>query len=63
MSIKEKPYTISKSIWDTYYRAQMSGHMNMMGHPLVVYFLEGDAWQRAHDHFETAGNIESLVIT
>ena len=57
------PFKVSKAIWSSFYRAQMSGHMNMMGHPYVVYFLEEGWYQAAFDHFETQGKSEDLVIT
>lgn len=58
----EKPYTITKGMWNSYRRDQESGHMNMMGHHLIGYFIQGDAWEQAHKHFETDGNDEDLVI-
>lgn len=60
--VKEEPLVIHKYIWDEFYRVQRSGRMNMMGHPYVIYFMEGDNWQRAYDHFEEEGNTEPLVI-
>ena len=58
----KKPYTITKSKWDEYYRVQMSGSMNMFGHHLIGYFCQGDAYGQAKKHFEDEGNIEDLVI-
>jgi len=58
----KKPYTITKSQWDEYYRVQMSGSMNMFGHHLIGYFCQGDAYGQAKKHFEDEGNIEDLVI-
>ena len=58
----DKPYTITRSMWDDYRRDQKSGHMNMMGHHLIGYFCQGDAYGQAHQHFETDGNEEDLVI-
>tara|TARA_R110002012_G_scaffold56946_4_gene146431 strand:+ start:2018 stop:2233 length:216 start_codon:yes stop_codon:yes gene_type:complete len=60
--VKKEPLVIEKHIWDEFYRVQQSGKMNMMGHPYVIYFMEGDNWQRAYDHFEDQGNTEPLTI-
>tara|TARA_R110002020_G_scaffold14091_4_gene50179 strand:- start:33419 stop:33613 length:195 start_codon:yes stop_codon:yes gene_type:complete len=47
----EKPYIITKDMWDEYYEVQQSGRMNMMGHHLIGYFCQGDAYQQAKNHF------------
>jgi hypothetical protein len=58
----DKPYTITKVMWDDYYFVQNSGRMNMMQHWAIGYFCSDSAWQKAHDHFETGGNRNDLVI-
>lgn len=58
----EKPYEITKAMWDDYYAVQQSGHMNMMGHRLIGYFMPDGAWQTAYDHFEVAGETTPVVI-
>ena len=57
------PYEITQETWTRYYADQQSGHMNMMGHPLVIYFLRKGVWQKAYDHFEVNGNEDTLTIT
>ena len=57
-----KPYTITKGMWDDFYSVQMSGVMNMYGHHLIRYFMHGDAYEQARHHFEDEGNTEDLVI-
>ncbi len=56
------PYTITHSIWSNYYEVQMSGRINMVMHPSVIYFREHDAWQKSFDHFETNAQTDDLVI-
>lgn len=60
--IPEKPYKITKSMWDEYYSIQQSGVMNMMLHPNIGYFCSHDAWQKSFDHFEKDANTDDLVI-
>ena len=57
-----KPYTITEEMWIEYYTVQMSGRMNMMGHPLVTYFMSGNAYNQALQHFQVEGNKTDLVI-
>ena len=58
----QKPYTITFDIWNEFYTTQMSGVMNMFGHHLVRYFMVGDAYEQALEHFKNKGNREDLVI-
>jgi len=58
----EKPYTITKDMWDEYYEVQESGIMNMMGHHLIGYFFSDNAWQKSFNHFEKDANTADLVI-
>ena len=58
----DKPYTITKGMWNSYEGTRRSGHMNMMGHHLIGYFCQGDAYGQAQQHFEADGNEEDLVI-
>jgi hypothetical protein len=58
----KRPYTITKNIWDDFYRVQMSGSMNMMGHPYVGYFFDNDAYDAAYNHFQTDGETADLEI-
>ena len=57
------PYEITQEIWTRYYADQQSGHMNMLAHPLVMFFLGRGVWQKAYDHFEVNGNEDTLTIT
>jgi len=41
---------------------QISGKMNMFGHPFVKYFYEYDAYAKAKQHFEVEGNCDILII-
>jgi len=56
------PYTISHAMWTDYYAVQMSGRINMMLHPNVIYFMSHNAWQKSFDHFETNGQTDDLII-
>jgi len=56
------PYIITKTIWDDFRSVQISGRMNMFGHPFVEYFYEYDAYAKAKQHFEVEGSCEILVI-
>jgi len=58
----KRPYTITKNIWDDFYRVQMSGTMNMMGHRSVRYFMSDDAYDAAYNHFQTDGETADLEI-
>ena len=58
----EKPYTITKSKWDSYFRDQQRGHMNMYAHYLIGYFCQDDAYDQAYEHFKEQGKTEDLVI-
>ena len=58
----KRPYTITKNIWDDFYRVQMSGTMNMMGHRFVRYFFDDDAYDAAYNHFQTDGETADLEI-
>jgi len=58
----EKPYKITKEIWDDYYEVQQSGRINMFEHPNIAYFFEGDSYSQAKTHFEVEGNTSDLVI-
>ncbi len=58
----DKPYTITKLMWDDYYTVQMSGRINMMEHHLIGYFMSDGVWKQAHEHFEIEGNEDDLLI-
>jgi len=58
----ERPYTITKNIWDDFYTIQMSGRMNMMGHPYIDYFSDAGAYNAAYTHFQTNGETTDLEI-
>lgn len=57
-----KPYTITKKMWDRYHQVQKSGRINMMLHPLVEYFMSDDAWSKSFEHFENNNSKKDLVI-
>ena len=56
------PYIITKSIWEDFRTVQISGKMNMYGHPYVGYFNQYDAYAKAKQHFEVEGSCDILVI-
>jgi len=58
----ETPYIITEQMWIDYYTVQMSGRMNMMGHPLVIYFMGSNAYSQALEHFQVNKNKSDLVI-
>ena len=58
----DKPYTITEEMWIEYYTVQMSGRMNMLGHPLVKYFMIGTAYAQSLQHFQVEGKGTDLVI-
>lgn len=58
----DKPYNITKSMWDSFEGDRQSGHMNMYGHHLIGYFSQGDAYEQAKKHFEAEEKDEDLVI-
>jgi hypothetical protein len=60
--IPKTDYTVTRSMWKEYYAVQMSGRINMMLHPLVVFFMSHNAWQKSFDHFETNAQTDALII-
>ena len=50
------------SDWNDFRSTQLSGVMNMMGHPLILKFMPGDNYQKAKNHFEKDGNTTTLEI-
>ena len=62
VELMKPPYSITKSIWEDFRAMQISGKMNMFGHPFVKYFYEYDAYAKAKQHFEVEGNCDILII-
>ena len=63
----DKPYEITKGIWESFYGTQQRGSMNMYGHHYIGYLSQTDsngedAYNLAKQWFEEEGNTEPLVI-
>lgn len=62
LAMPERPYEITKELWEEFEGFRKSSTKHYWEHPKVCWFIQYDAHAKAHIHFVWLGHTHPIVI-